>query len=356
VAALTQAGDRSSSLAASAEALRYFEQALELIDDPLEAAELHHRAGDMAWRIADFKGAREHDEAAAQGFEQAGQGRSAAKALASLGGLDYQEGELERGAERLRGAYEAMRDLHDADFAEVAAEFARLLLFTGHNEECLPIIDEALAAAERERTLMVLGHALNTKGIMLVDRGRTEEATALLEHALAMSEREGLSDVVLRSTNNLSAFMERWDRYAEALRLAASGLDVATRLGHASWRWKFVAGHVGPLVWMGRWDEADRFGRELIDSDVVVGAVRCRTAPARVGGHRPGRRGARRGDPSEIGRQQAGGDPGTGGSVGGDGGVPAGPGEAAGGAGGRPGRDRDPPVPRNARTCRRVWP
>ncbi len=270
VAALTQAGDRSSSLAASAEALRYFEQALELIDDPLEAAELHHRAGDMAWRIADFKGAREHDEAAAQGFEQAGQGRSAAKALASLGGLDYQEGELERGAERLRGAYEAMRDLHDADFAEVAAEFARLLLFTGHNEECLPIIDEALAAAERERTLMVLGHALNTKGIMLVDRGRTEEATALLEHALAMSEREGLSDVVLRSTNNLSAFMERWDRYAEALRLAASGLDVATRLGHASWRWKFVAGHVGPLVWMGRWDEADRFGRELIDSDVVV--------------------------------------------------------------------------------------
>jgi tetratricopeptide (TPR) repeat protein len=64
--------------------------------------------------------------------------------------------------------------------------------------------------------------------------------------------------------------MERWDRYAECLRLAESGLEVATRLGHGSWRLKFVAGQIGPLAWMGRWDEAVAAGRELIEGDLAV--------------------------------------------------------------------------------------
>ena len=45
---LVQAGERSASLAASLQAQRYFERALELSDDPIAEADLSERAGEMA--------------------------------------------------------------------------------------------------------------------------------------------------------------------------------------------------------------------------------------------------------------------------------------------------------------------
>jgi class 3 adenylate cyclase len=49
-AALTRAGERAASLAAAAEAQRYFEQAAGLTDHPLEQASLTDRAGHMAFK------------------------------------------------------------------------------------------------------------------------------------------------------------------------------------------------------------------------------------------------------------------------------------------------------------------
>src|SRR3954466_7857173 len=49
-AALVRAGERASSLAAAAEAQRYFEQAGELAEDERARADLAARAGEMAWR------------------------------------------------------------------------------------------------------------------------------------------------------------------------------------------------------------------------------------------------------------------------------------------------------------------
>ncbi len=270
LATLIQAGERSASLAAAAEARRYFEHALELTEDPLELADLHQRAGEMAWRTADFDTGTHHFQAAAEGFERAGRARSAAFSLARIGIIDYNQGELERGAERLRRAYEAMGDAKDLDYAEVAHEYGRLLLFTGHAEEARPLIEEALAVADRHGAMVLVGQALNTKSILLESLGRTEEAAALAEHALAMGEREGLGEVLLRSTNNLASFLEGADRFAECLRLAISGLEIAARLGHSVWRWKFAAGTVAPLFWLGRWDEAVAAGRELLASDVTA--------------------------------------------------------------------------------------
>ena len=55
---LVRAGDRAASLAAAREAQRYFEQAAELTNDQLTRADLHVRAGRMAWRRARGEEAR----------------------------------------------------------------------------------------------------------------------------------------------------------------------------------------------------------------------------------------------------------------------------------------------------------
>ena len=57
-AMLVRAGERAESLAAAAEARRYFEQAVELTDDPSEKAALLTRAGEMAARTGDPDSAR----------------------------------------------------------------------------------------------------------------------------------------------------------------------------------------------------------------------------------------------------------------------------------------------------------
>ena len=55
---LARAGERAASLAAAAEARRYFEQARELTAEPSERAALLGRAGEMARRAGDPDAAR----------------------------------------------------------------------------------------------------------------------------------------------------------------------------------------------------------------------------------------------------------------------------------------------------------
>ncbi|HCO01943.1 MAG TPA: hypothetical protein DIT48_01010, partial [Actinobacteria bacterium] len=70
------------SLAAWEEAQRYFEQAIELSDDPLSRAELHERAGQMGWAGGRIEAAHRHYEAAIELFESAGQIHPAARVSA----------------------------------------------------------------------------------------------------------------------------------------------------------------------------------------------------------------------------------------------------------------------------------
>ncbi len=76
---LTRAGERAASLAASEEALRYFERAAGLADAPLEEAALRERAGEMAWAGGNAEIAREELGRALALFDAAGETHPAAR-------------------------------------------------------------------------------------------------------------------------------------------------------------------------------------------------------------------------------------------------------------------------------------
>src|SRR5439155_8234400 len=71
-AALVQAGKRAASLAAAAEGLRYYEQAIDLADDEAVATPLHEHAGNMAWLDGKIEAASRHLQTARESFERAG--------------------------------------------------------------------------------------------------------------------------------------------------------------------------------------------------------------------------------------------------------------------------------------------
>ena len=81
---LSRAGDRAGSLAALGEARKYFEQAAELSDEPLEKARLLERAGAMATDSAEFDAAERAFFAALELLEQADQRHAAARVLGRI--------------------------------------------------------------------------------------------------------------------------------------------------------------------------------------------------------------------------------------------------------------------------------
>ena len=85
---LARAGQRAASLAAAAEARRYFTQAADLAANPSERAMLLGQAGEMARRAADPDAARELLEESIELYEQQGDTHAAARVLARLGDLD----------------------------------------------------------------------------------------------------------------------------------------------------------------------------------------------------------------------------------------------------------------------------
>src|SRR5204863_2627439 len=121
--AMTRAGERAASLAASEEAARYFAHAAELADEPLVEAELRERAGEMASAAGRYQTAQEHFERAIELLEERGEIHPAARVLARLGWIEWRAQRLEQAVERMERAFAVLaQDEPDADFAALTGE------------------------------------------------------------------------------------------------------------------------------------------------------------------------------------------------------------------------------------------
>jgi class 3 adenylate cyclase/tetratricopeptide (TPR) repeat protein len=253
---LVRAGERAAALAASEEARRYFEQALELADDPDTDADLEERAGQMAWRSGRSEPARSHFERAMAILDAAGRTHDSARVTARLGDVDYLEGRLDEAVERMEAAFTVLAtDETDADVSALAAQLGRMYYFMGKPELAAARIEFALALAEKLDLPEQLSQGLNTKGMLLSVRGRKQESVALLRHALQVALSNGLSAAALRAYNNLVTFLEYEDKYDEALEVGVTALELARRTGDKTYEGALLGTVLVPLYFTGRWDE-----------------------------------------------------------------------------------------------------
>jgi tetratricopeptide (TPR) repeat protein len=254
---LMRAAERASSLGASAEAQRYYEQAIELADDPVLEADLHERAGEAAATAGSAEPASRHFERANALFEELGRTRSSARVQAAIAELAFQAGSVDEAARLMERAHEVLSTEEPGEeLATVAAQLGRFRYFSGQTEEALAPIEQALELAETLGLREVFAHALNTRALMLQPRGRMEESGLLLRHSLQVSLDADIPSAAFRSYNNLVALHSRLDQHEEELETASRGLELARRVGNRRWEWKFQADMINPLVFLGRWDEA----------------------------------------------------------------------------------------------------
>jgi tetratricopeptide (TPR) repeat protein len=254
---LVRAGDRAVMLAAPAEALRYFTQALDFTDDVLGRAKLDERAGQAAAIAGRFPETRAHMDRAIAAFESQGQVHAAARVSARLAEVDFYEDSLTAAITRMQAALDVLSsDPVDADIAEVTAQLARLLFFVGRSTEALPHLEIALAAAERLAHQETLAQALNTKSLVLLAARRPTESGALLEKALSIALAGDLHEAALRAYFNLAERKADTGRIDEALEIYRVALAHARRVGDTFYDLSMQAGSITPLLTLGRWDEA----------------------------------------------------------------------------------------------------
>jgi predicted ATPase len=254
---LARAGDRAASLAASAEAKRYFEQAAELADEALMRADLLDRAGRMAWMGGDVEGSTRLFEQSIALYESEGHPESAARVSGRLADIESASGRLPQAIERLERAVQAVStEEAGEDLADLAARLGALHFFAGNQDKAAEPIALALQIAEVRWLPEVLSRSLIYKGILALWGSRPEETLALTTHALKIALDNDLPAQATNAYFNLSDQMFRRDRYADALGYLQEALALARRVGDRLREWELLSETTYPLYMTGQWDQA----------------------------------------------------------------------------------------------------
>jgi len=252
-----RAGERAASLAAAAEARRYFERAAEISDDEAARAGLIDRAARAAVIADDPEGARALFEQARATYVDNGDAVAAALVDAQLADIDFRQGHPPRAAERTAAAFEAVSSGGSPeDIAAIAGQLGRFLIFASEYERAVPYLEQALTLAESLGLSETFVQTLNSKGVLMLRQRRPLEARVLLEGALAIALQHDLSTAALRAYNNLIATIWETDEWTRAQGLFEEGRAIAQRIGDRGWELSFTSGAIGLYYMLGRWDDA----------------------------------------------------------------------------------------------------
>ncbi len=268
---LVRAGQRAESLAAAAEARRYFEQAAALTDVPRERAQLLHQAGRMAGYAGDPDGARTALEESIEIYEQEGDTHASARVLVVLARIDAFTGRRNEAMARGERALAVLSaDEPGEELALLAARLAIGYWFEGDLDRSLERAELALDIAEAQDFPEPLTVALRAKGAVAESRGHHEEAQALLKHALTIALEHTLNQETTVLYFVLSDSCFRQDLYADALDYLDEALAFAQKMGSRPHEWGVTAERTYPLCMLGRWDEvlaaSEEFTQEQFDS------------------------------------------------------------------------------------------
>jgi class 3 adenylate cyclase/tetratricopeptide (TPR) repeat protein len=266
---LSRAGERAASLAANAEAERYFDQAAQLVGQARRKAEMYERAGQMAWSAGRNAVAIEHLERAIAMYEGEHLAHPAARALSRLGMVESVSGQLDQSVQRMEHAFSVLaNDPPDEDLATLAVRLGSLLHFKGDAKTGAERTETALDIAEKLGLPETLSQALNVKAMFATQRRHDEEAMALFAHALKLGLDNDLPLATIRAHFNLADLLCHKDRYTEALDHYRSALTLSRKIGDRSYERSTIAELAFNLMLVGEWDEAAEFAATISEDEV----------------------------------------------------------------------------------------
>ncbi|MEA2612084.1 MAG: hypothetical protein QOI52_43 [Chloroflexota bacterium] len=254
--ALRAAASRASSLGSHDQAVRFNLEAIEVIDDPAEIAELLERAGEAAAHGAAVDQAETLLRDAIGRREEMGDRSGAARATALLGQALINGYRSADAVVILEPAVEAYGDLVDEPaLAAIEHQLARSYWVGDDVVRAIEFADRAIGRAERIEAIELVADCLITKGACLSVSTRPYEGSGILEAGIKLAETLGLRLTVVRGLLNLGVSLLARDPRRSFDRSKAA-FDMAGRFGFRNSYAIALSNAAEVAVDLGDWDWA----------------------------------------------------------------------------------------------------
>jgi len=252
---MREAGDRAFALNAHANAISFYEAALDL------AAASSSDRGQILYKLGYTRLISEQvdpalllqarDELLATGDRE-----MAAESELALAEFSWLAGERDRAFEHLAAARTIVDGLPlSRAKAHVASNTSRYMMLAARTAEAIQFGREALLMAEQLDDQELRAHALNNIGVSRVDSG---DAGGIddLELSCASAREANAPRETSRALGNLAATLWELGRLTEARARWEEGRDTATRFGQATFERWFRGQRVTYEYSLGKWDSA----------------------------------------------------------------------------------------------------
>jgi len=243
---LVAAGDWARAVYANADAIRHYEQALEIFEtsEGADAQRLSvcERLGDLLPPAGQRAEGLQHLWTAYAGYTDAGDRSTQARVLRKIGALHWDAGDRSEAVRLFQEGLALTEDDPDnIERAHLYQEMGQLAFRSGDNEKAMAWAEEALAHAqrlegqsavdgERRAAAAAVSLALNTLGVALARLNRLEEAVTYLLRSVTVAREADMLQIECRGVSNLGVLYSTLDP-ARAIETCERGLETAKRIG-----------------------------------------------------------------------------------------------------------------------------
>ena len=201
---LKAAASRAASLGSPEQAATYFLQAVEVTDDPAEAADLLEQAGVTQRTAGHRESAEDHLRGVIDRRRKLGDQVGVARATGLLGQAMI-PARSAQAIELLEPAATEFADLGDsAELAMIEHQLARANWLSGNIPPAIEFADRAFGRAERIDAVALIADIMVTKGSVICF-DRYHEGMAILRAGQQLAEANGLTAISVRGLLNISA-------------------------------------------------------------------------------------------------------------------------------------------------------
>jgi len=251
---LMAAGDRARAIFANDDAIRHYQQALQVLASAGHESELLvlcERIADLSGPAGRREAAHEHYNTVLKSSRSKRDRVAEARILRKLGRLLWDAGKRnEAEAHYAEAARLLGTDAPPIEQAHLLHERGRLAFRIGDHAAAARWADEALGHAQSAtagadihtatEAARAIAEALNTKGVALARLGQCSEAVREVERSVAVAEAAGLLSTACRGYTNLGALYTTIDP-ARAIEVCRRGLEVAGRIGDLGFQARLLA-------------------------------------------------------------------------------------------------------------------
>ena len=262
--ALRAAAERAAALGAHDQAVAFFNQAISVVTDPAEHAELLERAGEEASIAARPEDAELYLREAVRMHREHSDKAALARAGARLGRALLTVYHTDAALEVLTQIGADIAELRETpDGIAIDMQLARTHWLRDEPRLALQIADRVLGLAERLDLVAIVAEMMSTRGGALNDMGQTYEGIAVMEGALRLADQHGLTSIALRGRSSLAGYLIAREPQA-AVQLLVTGAAEARRLGYRANLIRLLSNAAGAWVETGEWALARREMEELL--------------------------------------------------------------------------------------------